>query len=130
MKKIVTHPDNLKYVQELFKDEIEKERREQEKDSCLGFIHFMNPFGMKIVSNPNMEKEKWTGRWLVKQTEFYSYWDGKGEPSSWAIYFGFVVKEMTPLFYDMNDRITVFDPCWKTFGVKNDKSFLLSSAGV
>jgi hypothetical protein len=100
-KKIVTHPDNLKYVEALFEKEDREERR-----SFSNHIHFINPFGIKIITNSNMVKEKWTGKWKVLQDRFSTYWDGKGEPPSWAIYFGFVVKEMEPLFYEVNNAIT------------------------
>lgn len=106
VKKIVTHPDNIVLVKELFKEEFEKEK----KENC-GFIHYINPFpNIQLVSNSYMEKyrAKWTGRWRIKENRFYTYWDGKGEPPSWCVFFGFVEKEMEQIlnFVEIDDFST------------------------
>jgi hypothetical protein len=106
IKTYVTHPDNLKYVTKIIR---EQEKNEIIRDS--NFIHFINPFSSKIITNEYMEKEKWTGRWEVLQNKFMTYWDGKGEPPSWCVYFRFVIKEMTPLFYETKEsRVRVWNP--------------------
>lgn len=98
MKRIVTHPDNLKYVQAIAKT-MEKDEVDRDKD----FIHFIKPFGIEVTTNLAMEKLRWSGKWRVLQNDFFTYWDGKGEPPSWCLYFGFVEKEMVPNFVILND---------------------------
>jgi len=123
-KRIVTHPDNLEYVHKIF-----AEKDEQERDRESDFCHFIKPFwlsGIEFVTNRLMDKEKWTGRWLTQQNKFYTYWDGVGEPPSWAIYFGFVKKEMEPLFYEMSDFSMVFRDCLYP-KVKENRSLILNA---
>jgi len=105
MKVIYTHPANEHYVRKIFE---EKEEYQREQDN--GFIHYIRPVwnSFQLKFSPHMDKEKWTGRWKVLQNDFFSYWDGKGEPPSWLTYFGFAVKEMEPYFIVHDDIMTFF----------------------
>lgn len=55
--------------------------------------------GMRVFEVDYMQPEQWTGKWLVEGNEFFTYWDGEGQPPSWAIYCGFVKKEMRKTWY-------------------------------
>lgn len=126
-KSIVTHPDNLEYVREIFKDEYKKE-----KESCQGFIHFIDPFSsaIEIKTDIYMEKERWTGRYKIKQNKFYTYWDGNGEPPSWCLYFGFVEKEMEPNYVEIKfPRMTFYDPAWDMgMKIKDNRNIIMNAS--
>src|SRR5688500_12214042 len=93
--KIVTHPDNVELIKKTLH---QKELKEYPPEFC----HYIQPFGFDIVANPNMEKDRWTGKWkTVWKDKYFTAWDETGEPPSWAVYFGFVVKIMEPLFYEI-----------------------------
>lgn len=126
-KKIITHPANLEFVKRLFKA---KDNTERIRDN--GFIHFINPFSanVKFVTNEHMEKDRWTGKWEILQDRFTTWWDGKGEPPSWCIYFGFVRKQMEPLFYEIDDTVTCMNLSWG-WGIKDtNRSFVTLAQGV
>lgn len=96
--KILTHPDNLKYVKAIIPNIFGT------KDT----VHAIVPWNtIPIITDPLLEKEKWTGKWLVDNDRFVEYWDGQGEPPSWIIYFGLARKEMELNFYIINEP-TVF----------------------
>jgi len=123
MKVIHTHPANEHYVRKIF-EEKEEYQREQDND----FIHYIRPVwnSFQLKLNPHMDKEKWTGRWKVLQNDFFTYWDGKGEPPSWCVYFGFVEKEMEPYFLVHDNIRTFFDIGWGIgLKSKNNKQFLM-----
>lgn len=92
---IITHPANVDLIRNI----------DSVKD-----VHIIDINRIEIISNPYMERERWTGKWLVAGNEFYQYWDGVGQPPSWAIYFGFVKKEMVLNFMVMEPiRAIIFD---------------------
>lgn len=100
---IVTHPDNVDKIRDVV-----GKFQNAESD----FIHHIKPIsnlGIRIQTNPYIEKERPTGRWLVEGNRFFTWWDGQGEPPSWAIHFGFVKPEMEPVFYELSEP-TVFSP--------------------
>lgn len=105
-KTVYCHPDNL----ELIKKQIESESK-QERVRDSDFLHFMNPdilFGIKFQTNKYLEKERPTGKYMVEGNRFYSWWDGQGEPPSWAIFFGLVKPIMEPFFYIVDDHSTIY----------------------
>ena len=90
--KILTHPANIEQIKSIL-------------DIKYNTYYSRLITGIQFVTNPLMEKEKWTGKYLVKGNEYYTYWDGNGEPPSWTIYFGFIKKEMLPLYYMVNEPV-------------------------
>lgn len=104
--RITTHPANKKFIEKL----AEKYQTPPEP----GIHQIRGMFGVDIVYDEHMEKEKPTGRWLTLKNQFFTYWDGQGEPPSWCIYFGFVKPEMEPVYYIYDEtlirRTFVFDP--------------------
>jgi hypothetical protein len=107
-KTIYCHPDNIKCIKEQVAREEAKDR-----DSVAGMIHFIRPQlldGIKVVGDIHIPKERHNGKYTVEGNRFYSWWDGCGEPPSWAIFFGLVKPVMEPVFYAIEDRITQFDP--------------------
>lgn len=101
---IVTHPDNVEKIRRLL---TEQNKNDKIKDS--GFIHTMRPFCIEFRIDSAIEKERPTGRYLVENDRFSTYWDGKGEPPDWTLYFGFVKPIMEPVFYQVNQP-TVWSP--------------------
>jgi hypothetical protein len=102
---IVTHPDNIDKVLDTFG----KYRRADEDH-----IHHIKPvanMSIRVQGNPMIEKERPTGRYLVEGNRFFTYWDGQGEPPDWALYFGFVKREMEPVYYILGES-TVYSPAW------------------
>ncbi len=106
-KRILTHPDNTQAIIDLFQKELEKEIF-----TSSDHLHFITHDVKKLLNiqeNKYMEKERWTGKWRVKENRFYSYWDGVGEPPSWCIYFGYVEKVMEPNLYKFEEPILSWD---------------------
>lgn len=101
---IVTHPDNIEKLRKLLKESDDK-KRIAESDH----IFCMKPFGIEIIGNSALQKERPTGRYKIAGNQFCTYWDGKGKPPSWALYFGYVVPIMEPVFYEINNP-TVWSP--------------------
>lgn len=75
----------------------------------LGLSIQLTLFGIEFRTDVMMPKEEWQGRYSVEGNKFFTYWDGKGEPPSWALYFGFVKRIMEPVYYIVNQP-TVFSP--------------------
>ncbi len=106
MKRILTHPDNTQAIIDRFQKELEKEIF-----TNSDHLHFITHDVKKLLNiqeNKFMEKERWTGKWRVKENRFYSYWDGVGEPPSWCIYFGYVEKVMEPNLYEFEEPVFCF----------------------
>ena len=97
--RLITHPANRHLL--------DAKIYELRKEDVMSGVHRINQ-GIDIVYDPNIPIEQPTGRWLVLKNEFFTFWDGVGEPPSWAIYFGFVKQEMTPLFYFMENPRSAF----------------------
>lgn len=65
-------------------------------------FEFDRIYGMRVFESDYIPSTQWTGKWLVEGNEFFTYWDGEGQPPSWAIYCGFVKKEMKKTYYMFN----------------------------
>lgn len=106
--RVYCHPDNLEWVKKHFASKEEKQRKD---DPNADAIHFLRPSWdmFEFIPNPALPKEQIKGyEKLVDR--FTDWWDGKGEPPSWAIFFGFVKPIMEPLFYQVDDRSVMFRP--------------------
>lgn len=88
MNAIATHPSNIPLLEKAFEKEHGRDRISMR---------------FKVYADEYLEPSRWTGKWLVEGNEFFSYWDGKGQPPSWAIYCGFVKKEMAPVWYAIQE---------------------------
>lgn len=97
---VLTSNVTINGLKKLIKDCDVKYRQEEanlvKKEDEL-FKTFESPLrGFRVYTDDYLcpTAEIWTGKWLVEGNEYFQYWDGKGQPSSWAIYCGFVKKEM------------------------------------
>lgn len=100
--KIVTHPANYEWLKSKINEFFPQDD---------GITFRMN-HNVEIITNSAIDKERPTGKYLVEGNDFFTWWDGEGEPPDWALHFGFVKPIMTPLFYEMMTptRAYVFDP--------------------
>lgn len=128
--KLITHPSNKEFIEQLSVSTEFRSAREAE-DFANGIHRFK--WNIKIVFDSMMEPEEWTGRWLVLQDRFSTYWDGVGEPPSWCIYFGFVKKEMKKKFWLIDEskmnKPKVWSPkFWdKSFSIPKPKYSVLNT---
>lgn len=76
------HPEVLEEVKKVIK-------KEAEANTFSCFSRFNDWYGYRIITNELIPKYQYK----VLENRFYKYWDGKGEPPSWCLYFGFVKPE-------------------------------------
>lgn len=100
-KIIYCHPDNLELVRRQLETEEMKQRKEDED-----FIHYIRPalWDVELRANSAMEKERPTGKYQIECSDFHTWWDGTGEPPSWALFFGLVKPIMEMNFVIIEER--------------------------
>jgi len=111
MKTIVTHPDNVNWLQA----KLEAEERKSNPDSFHGFFSPLL-FSFTIKPNPNIERDKATGRYklfdgrtvakadICIRTKFITYGP---EDIDWLLSMGLITEERERLFYEVDERFTM-----------------------
>jgi len=108
--KILTHPDNLELVKGLC------DRGDFDYRGSFGHL-----YGIEIVTNPHMEREKWTGRYIlpdgnsvspnlvrVPDGRFFE-WGNSDLEIKLLLEWGMIRKDMIPLFYAIREPLFHFD---------------------
>ncbi len=100
MKKLITHPDNLKHFKDVFEDDSSPENL---------FV------SMQVITEQHMDRERPTGRWIVPGGKAVARDDVRipwGRFAEWGPEdlpflqrMGMVRPQMEPLFYLMDDKL-------------------------
>ena len=121
--KIVLHPANKHLLDNFIKKNFPQNKIKQDNQDNIWdstkYFQVSWPLA-KVVYNESIPKDRGTGRYKVKQSKYYTYWDGQGKPPSWCLYFGFVEEEMEPNIYMIEDK---FLGMYYDFGLKIDNKF-------